>query len=376
MDDLSRSNEANEVSLQLDDNVDLSFSSNSSLSEDLSCSLPDPNNSLDSADSLANIDNLSLFLPFANHDFSLDDVSIGESFFSQISASSPDSISRASVSPQRDHQRPPLPHRKAQSLPKIMVTNHRSVFPKFNHLVDELLECEVHVGIHSEIWEDKEKIEHKHKIEEALELHGIMYISNPRPKRRGGGAAITLSDPQSQFTLSTLPIHVPPDLEVCWGLVKPRSPGSIKAIIICSFYCPPHSKKKTKLVEHISVNYFKLKATHVGCAFMCGGDKNDLNIKHLLDISPSFRQIVTKITHKNSILEVLVTDIGHLYHEPVIRPPLQPDTPGHGVPSDHMIVHATPINDYSIPPKRSSIIKTSRPLTTLAKEKLANWIQN
>ena len=107
---------------------------------------------------------------------------------------------------------------------------------------DELFECEMHVGIHSEIWEDKEKVEHKHKIEEALELHGIVYISNPRPKRRGGGAAITLCDPRSLFTLSKLPIHVPPDLEVCWGLVKPRDPGAIKEIIICSFYSPPHSK--------------------------------------------------------------------------------------------------------------------------------------
>ena len=60
-----------------------------------------------------------------------------------------------------------------------MVTNHRSIFPKFNSLVDELLECEMNVGLHSEIWEDKEKIEHKEKIEEALELHGILYISNP-----------------------------------------------------------------------------------------------------------------------------------------------------------------------------------------------------
>ena len=27
-------------------------------------------------------------------------------------------------------------------------------------------------------------------IEEALEIHGIQYISTPRPNRRGGGAAI------------------------------------------------------------------------------------------------------------------------------------------------------------------------------------------
>ena len=89
----------------------------------------------------------------------------------------------------------------AQSLPKIMVANNRSVFPKFQHLIDELIECDVQVGIHTEIWESNENNEHKNKIEEALEIHGIVYISNPRPKRRGGGAAITLSDPKHHFSL-------------------------------------------------------------------------------------------------------------------------------------------------------------------------------
>ena len=317
-----------------------------------------------------------MFLPFANYDISCENISIGDSFFTQGTSDSSHHGSTLET-PSQGSAPSKTTTRKitAHSLPNIMVTNHRSVFPKFNSLVDELIECEMHVGIHSEIWEDKEKLEHQQKIEEALELHGILYISNPRPNRRGGGAAITLCDPKSQFTLSKLPIHVPPDIEVCWGLVKPRCPGSIKEVIICSFYCPPHSKKKTKLIEHISVNYFALKSTYPNSALICGGDKNDLNIKHLLDISPNFRQIVTKVTHKQSILEVIVTDIGHLYNEPIIRPQLLPDIPGHGVPSDHMIVHATPNKDSSNPPKRASIVKTSRPLTTQAKANIAKWIQ-
>ena len=329
-----------------------------------------------------------MYLPFANHDISYEAVSDKDSFYTQDTHDPGDNPS-ATVSlddsplldsPVLDPQlRSTASSKKAKttlSLPNIMVTNHRSIFPKFNSLIDELIECEMHVGIHSEIWEDKEKIEHQNKIEEALELHGIMYISNPRPKRRGGGAAITLCDLKSQFTLAKLSISVPPDLEVCWGLVKPRSPGSVKEIVICSFYCPPRSKKKTKLVEHISLNYFKLKSTYPNCAFICGGDKNDLNIKHLLDISPSFRQIVNKPTHKNSILEVVVTDIGHFFNEPVIRPALLPDIPGQGVPSDHKIVYVTPISDSSKPPARSCLVKTSRPLTTQAKQKIAEWIQH
>ena len=91
----------------------------------------------------------------------------------------------------------------ALSLPNIMVTNHRSIFPKFNNLVDEILENDMHLGLHSEIWEDKEKVAHANTIEEALEILGIQYISSPRPNRRGGGAAITLIT-DSPFTLTQL----------------------------------------------------------------------------------------------------------------------------------------------------------------------------
>ena len=290
-----------------------------------------------------------------NHNITYENVSVTESFFSQLSSDCQSSY----VDSTPLYKPAPTMNCKvitAQSLPNIMVANHRSVFPKFSSLIDELTEYEVHVGIHSEIWEDKEKLDHKNKIEEAFELHGIIYISNPRPKRRGGGAAITLCDPKHQFSLSRLPIHVPPDLEVCWGLVKPRYPGTIKEIIICSFYSPPRSKKKSKLIEHISVNFFKLKTSHPNSGFICGGDKNDLQTNLLLGIHPNLRQIVTKATHKNSILDVIITDIGHYYNEPFLRPPLHPDIPGHGVPSDHLLVHVAPNKDSSKHPKRTSII--------------------
>ena len=322
--------------------------------------------------------NLSGFLPFANYDISYDDISDHDSFYTQGSLTQSDlnTDHLPSPDPTSSHPTTTKKTKAAKALPNIMIANHRSIFPKFNSLIDELTECEMHIGLHSEIWEDKENVDHKNKVEEALELHGIEYISNPRPKRRGGGAAITLCDMRNQFLLTKLSINVPPDIEVCWGLLKIRAPvGPIKEIIICSFYCPPKSRKKTKLVEHISVNYFKLKSVHPKAAFICGGDKNDLNIKHLLDISPSFRQIVSKATHKHSVIDVIVTDIGHLYNEPVTRPALLPDIEGHGVPSDHKIVFSTPVTDSSTASKRSCLIKTSRPLTTEAKKCLAKWIQ-
>ena len=263
----------------------------------------------------------------------------------------------------------------ALSLPSIFVTNHRSLFPKFRNLLDEILEMNMQLGLHSEIWEKKKNIHHQRMIEEAFEIHGIKYISNPRKKRNGGGAAITLIE--RDFVLSKLDVSVPEELEVCWGLVKPKKPTpEFKSIIVCAFYSPPRSRTKSKLVEHIGVNFFKQKALHPNSFFVCGGDKNDLNTKLLLDISPTLHQIVTKPTYKNSILEIIVTDLGHLYHEPVIRPAVDPDDPNDGVPSDHSIALALPNVNPSKPAKRDTLIKLIRPFDIEHKNKFAEWIQH
>ena len=266
----------------------------------------------------------------------------------------------------------------ALSLPNIMVTNHRSIFPKFNNLVDELLENDMHLGLHSEIWEDKEKAAHANTIEEALEVHGIQYISTPRPNRRGGGAAITLIS-DSPFVLTKLDISVlsgDHSLEVCWGLLRPRTPtGHIKCIIVCAFYLPPYSKKKSALIEHISLNYFTLKSLHPDSAFICGGDKNDLNIQLLLDIDPSFRQIVSSPTYRQSVLDILVTDIGQYYEEPIIRPPVQPDNPATASPSDHKISFAKTKCSSLQPVKRETKSRTVRPLPDEALQGFAGWVQ-
>ena len=113
------------------------------------------------------------------------------------------------------------------------------------------------LGLHSEIWEDKEKKDHLDKIEEALEIQGIQYISNPRPNRRGGGAAISLL--AGEFNLTKLDVIQPKNLEVVWGLVRPnKSTEHFKGIIICSFYSVPYSKTKKQLIEHITINYTEL----------------------------------------------------------------------------------------------------------------------
>ena len=268
---------------------------------------------------------------------------------------------------------------QALSLPNIMVANHRSLFPKFYHLVDEILEMDIHLGLHCEIWEDTDNPTHTNMIEEALELHGIQYISTPRKNKRGGGAAITLIS-NSPFTLTELEPSVKSGddkLEVCWGLLKPKTPtGIIKSIIICSFYIPPNSRKKTALINHMSLNYFIFKSRYPDSAFIAGGDKNDLNLGHILDIDPSLRQLVTQPTYRQSILDVLITDLGQYYNEPSIRPAVQPDNPVIASSSDHKIVFVEPNSNACQPVKRHSTYRKVRPLPNSALAKFAQWVQH
>ena len=86
--------------------------------------------------------------------------------------------------------------------------------------------------------------------------------------------------------LTKLDVLIPKNLEVVWGLVRPKKPTpDFKGIIVCSFYSVPNSKRKTQLIEHITVNYSQLRAGNKDCFFLAGGDKNDLDIQNILNIS-------------------------------------------------------------------------------------------
>ena len=236
------------------------------------------------------------------------------------------------------------------------------------------------LGLHLEIWEDKEKCDHQTKIEEALELEGVQYLSNTRPDRRGGGAAISLIS--GDFTLTRLDEIIPKNLEVVWGIVRPKIPTSqFKGIIVCSFYSVPHSKRKSQLIEHIlAINYESLKAGNNDCFFLMGGDKNDLEIRHLLDISPNFHQHNTKPTHNLKNIDVMISDMVHLYDESKILASVATDIPpgrsGGGKPSDHKIVTCQPRLDRLTKPTKDVITKKTRRIDEEKKKKIANWVQH
>ena len=91
------------------------------------------------------------------------------------------------------------------------------------------------------------------------------------------------------------------------------------------------------------------------------GDRNDLSIERLLSVEPTLRQIVKIPTHGRKVLDVVLTNIGRFYNDPVIVNPVAVDNPTKGVPSDHLGVFVEPVHNSEVPPVRTKKIITFQP---------------
>ena len=148
-------------------------------------------------------------------------------------------------------------------------------------------------------------------------MEGLKYISTTRPSaKRGGGAAIVA--PIAKFHLEKLDVLIPHNLEIVYGMLRPKNvlKGEIAEIICVSFYCPPRSPKKSKLLDHIMTTMHVLLTKYPNAGVIIGADKNELNISSLIDGIPGVRQIVTKNTHKDKILDILLTNLHTFYKVP------------------------------------------------------------
>ena len=62
------------------------------------------------------------------------------------------------------------------------------------------------------------------------------------------------------------------------------------------------------------------------------------------------------------VIDIIMSNLGKFYDEPIIVPAIIPDRANKGVPSDHCGVVATPHTNPSMPKQRTKITKTIQPL--------------
>ena len=262
----------------------------------------------------------------------------------------------------------------AHHLPVVTVCNMRSLFPKINNFKTDFFERQVDVSLCCEVWQKAESRQHKAEIEQMLEMEGLKYFSTTRPRgKRGGGAAIIVNT--DKFKVEKLDIQIPHHLEIVWALAKPKADEALfKRIILCSFYSPPRSRLRNKLKDHMIGTLQMLTAKYPDCGILVGGDKNKMDISSLLNCNLKLKQIVNRPTRKQEILDIVLTNLFPFYNAPVILPPVQPDVPGQGVPSDHSVPICVPHTDPNNPPTRVYRTITSRPLPDSKIRDFGQWL--
>ena len=137
----------------------------------------------------------------------------------------------------------------------------------------------------------------------------------------------------------------------------------VKRIAVGSFYVSPKSKYKTSTIDHIITAIHIIRAKYDNQVnFLFGGDFNNLNITSILDSCGALKQCMTVPTRNQAILEILLSDLSHMYHPPTTLPPLQVDTDMAGSDSDHNIVIFAPKNNADYQLKRAKKSVKVRPL--------------
>ena len=249
--------------------------------------------------------------------------------------------------------------------------------PKIQSLKQDILERSIHLSFLQETWEQSESKSHQFEIEKMFEIDGLKYISAPRPKnakgRTYGGAAIVVNT--VKYSCEKLDILVPNNLEAVWGLVKPKqATEKFGKIVACSFYSPPNKHKNSKMADHIASTLHMLCSKYPDCGIILGADKNNMDITPILNCGLKLRQIVDQNTRGCKILDILIMNTSSYYKSPIIVPPIQPDNPMTGKPSDHSVPVCIPHTDRHKPPERKYRIIKYRPLPRSGVDKFGKWI--
>ena len=182
--------------------------------------------------------------------------------------------------------------------------------------------------------------------------------------RTGGGCAIIYTD--KRYKVEKIDVDKAEGVEAVWAMFTPRENNNksrIKRIAVGSFYVSPNSKFKTATIDHIIETIHIIRSRYDNeVNFLFGGDFNRLNINSILDSYCALKQCVTVPTRKEAILEIVLSDMSHLYHPPTTLPPLQADSDKNGADSDHNIVIFAPNSNSNYQVRRTKKTIKVRPL--------------
>ena len=171
-------------------------------------------------------------------------------------------------------------------------------------------------------------------------------------------------------------------VEAVWAILTPKQTSQsskIKRIACAAIYSKPGSNSKTDLLDHIS-EAFNIVSTKFGEGVHFIIDTNELRLKPIMNLSPTFVQIVTKPTRhdkttgKKTMLEPIIMTLSKYYQSPVILSPLDADPDTNGKQSDHNIVVCRPVSVINNVNARFTRKVEVQPITDSGIWKMTEWL--
>ena len=139
-------------------------------------------------------------------------------------------------------------------------------------------------------------------------------------------------------------------------------------------YIKPNKKGNSKMADYIVTTLQMLSSKYPECGLILGADKNDMDIGPILRCGLRLRQVVDSSTRQGAILDIIIMNLFSYYKSPIIVPPIHPDNPNKGKPSDHSVPVCIPHTDRYTAPSRNYRIIKYRPLPDSGVRKFGEWI--
>lgn len=205
---------------------------------------------------------------------------------------------------------------KPPLLPRILLTNARSLNNKAEELEIVLHSNKVDLAVVTETWFTEAS-------ESALSISDFMTFSKSRQERRGGGVAIFVK----KHIVTCEPINHANQrccYECLWlkfKIARNKPKRSSMNLYVGVIYYPPGSPYHNEIIEHVCHTVDDIRAVDISAIIMIMGDFNNLNCTPFVD-DLGMTQLISFPTRGTSTLDKIFTNFPGLFMDPQRLSPL------------------------------------------------------